>query len=80
MSLKQFWFQEFSLCLWPLVTGVLFLILSVKREWELLKYSMFIDLFQRTWIMIHLSIPLNLEVAIIGRLQVCDGNENFSQT
>ena len=23
---------------------------------------------------------LNLEVAIIGRLQVCDGNENFSQT
>ena len=41
---------------WPTVIGFLILILSLKREWELLKYSLFIDLLKR--ISIHLSNPL----------------------
>lgn len=74
-------FQEFSLCSWPTVTDFPILILSVKSEWELLKYGVYCLVSK------NLNMPLQsfeiqwtLKMATIGRLQVSDGNENLNQT
>ena len=68
-------------CLWPTVTDFPILILSVKSEWELLKYGVYCLVSKNFNTPLQsFEIQLNLKMATIGRLQVSDGNENLNQT
>ena len=73
--------SRIPVCLWPTVTDFPILILSVKSEWELLKYGVYCLVSKNFNTPLQsFEIQLNLKMATIGRLQVSDGNENLNQT